>query len=306
MTGPIDLGSAPPETALDPAPAGGRHAPRRTPSTLPPRRAVTRWPTWCEPFPNGPRRGRRWVRWLATTSRPTPVSGSAITAASTPCAGPDGRGAGSCGGRTRATAGFLRCVDGLRAAAAAIGETAEEERCALFLRQLDPAWPPAGLAGPGRPVTGRGRGPARAPRWCLASCGSPFPGRTLGQQVHSWATTTGLVASLSTLRGDARRIAAVEARHDAGRGAHRLRRARERRAGRQPEPAQPRRHAHPRSSPAAYASASAAGRHCLTGAGGDRALLPARRPSSPTAQSGYVKAEARLDALDATGPGPSS
>lgn len=39
--------------------------------------------------------------------------------------------------------GFLRALDGLRAAAAAIGETDEEERCALFLRQLDPAWPPA-------------------------------------------------------------------------------------------------------------------------------------------------------------------
>jgi hypothetical protein len=41
--------------------------------------------------------------------------------------------------------GFLRCVDGLRAAAAAIGEPDEEERCELFLRQLDPSWPPAGL-----------------------------------------------------------------------------------------------------------------------------------------------------------------
>ena len=48
----------------------------------------------------------------------------------------------------------------------------------------------------------------------LASCGSPFPGRTLGQQVHSWATTTGLAGSLSTLRADAQRIAVVEARHD--------------------------------------------------------------------------------------------
>ena len=45
--------------------------------------------------------------------------------------------------------GFLRSVDGLRAAAAAIGETAEEERCALFLRQLDPAWSPQGHPGPG-------------------------------------------------------------------------------------------------------------------------------------------------------------
>lgn len=43
--------------------------------------------------------------------------------------------------------GFLRCVEGLRAQAAAIGEDDEEERCAVFLRQLDPAWPPADLGG---------------------------------------------------------------------------------------------------------------------------------------------------------------
>jgi len=38
--------------------------------------------------------------------------------------------------------GFLRCLDGLRSAAGAIGEHVEEERCAQFLRQLDPAWRP--------------------------------------------------------------------------------------------------------------------------------------------------------------------
>jgi hypothetical protein len=37
---------------------------------------------------------------------------------------------------------FLRCLDGLRSAAGAIGEQPEEERCALFLRQLDPSWRP--------------------------------------------------------------------------------------------------------------------------------------------------------------------
>jgi hypothetical protein len=36
--------------------------------------------------------------------------------------------------------GFLRSLDALRAAAGAIGETSEAERCATFLRQLDPAW----------------------------------------------------------------------------------------------------------------------------------------------------------------------
>ena len=39
--------------------------------------------------------------------------------------------------------GFLRALDGLRRAAGAIGERDEEERCALFLRQLDPGWPPS-------------------------------------------------------------------------------------------------------------------------------------------------------------------
>jgi hypothetical protein len=38
--------------------------------------------------------------------------------------------------------GFLRALDGLRQAAAALGEADEEERCAQFLRQLDPAWEP--------------------------------------------------------------------------------------------------------------------------------------------------------------------
>ncbi len=41
--------------------------------------------------------------------------------------------------------GFLRALAGLAHEAAAIGERDEAERCALFLRQLDPAWPPAEL-----------------------------------------------------------------------------------------------------------------------------------------------------------------
>lgn len=36
--------------------------------------------------------------------------------------------------------GFLRALDALRAAAAAIGEDEEEARCGLFLLQLDPDW----------------------------------------------------------------------------------------------------------------------------------------------------------------------
>ncbi len=40
--------------------------------------------------------------------------------------------------------GFLRAVDALRSAASAIGESAEAERCAVFLRQLDPEWAATG------------------------------------------------------------------------------------------------------------------------------------------------------------------
>lgn len=39
--------------------------------------------------------------------------------------------------------GVLAAFDGLRAAAAEIGEDDEVERMEVFLRQLDPSWPPA-------------------------------------------------------------------------------------------------------------------------------------------------------------------
>ena len=42
--------------------------------------------------------------------------------------------------------GFLRALAGLQRTAAAIGEHDEADRCALFLRQLDPQWPPTELA----------------------------------------------------------------------------------------------------------------------------------------------------------------
>ncbi|MGB7052609.1 MAG: DUF3151 domain-containing protein [Acidimicrobiales bacterium] len=44
--------------------------------------------------------------------------------------------------------GFLACLDGLRATAAAIGESDEEQRCAQFLTQLDPSWSFGGQSRP--------------------------------------------------------------------------------------------------------------------------------------------------------------
>jgi hypothetical protein len=53
------------------------------------------------------------------------------------------RGSGYVRWQHESNRGFLRALDGLRASAEAIGETDEAERCELFLRQLDPGWPPA-------------------------------------------------------------------------------------------------------------------------------------------------------------------
>jgi len=50
------------------------------------------------------------------------------------------RGNGYVRWRHEANRGFLRALEGLSEAAAAIGETEEQERCANFLRQLEPDW----------------------------------------------------------------------------------------------------------------------------------------------------------------------
>ncbi len=54
------------------------------------------------------------------------------------------RGSGYVRWSNETNRGFLRALEGLRATAESIGETDEAERCAVFLRQLDPEWPPAG------------------------------------------------------------------------------------------------------------------------------------------------------------------
>jgi hypothetical protein len=55
------------------------------------------------------------------------------------------RGSGYVRWRFETNRGFLRALAGLQRTAAAIGERDEAERCAQFLSQLDPSWPPTDL-----------------------------------------------------------------------------------------------------------------------------------------------------------------
>jgi hypothetical protein len=55
------------------------------------------------------------------------------------------RGSGFVRWRHASNRGFLRALAGLQRCAGAIGEDDEAERCATFLSQLDPQWPPADL-----------------------------------------------------------------------------------------------------------------------------------------------------------------
>ena len=50
------------------------------------------------------------------------------------------RGSGYVRWKHDSNRGFLRALDGLRETAGALGEPDEEERCAVFLHQLDPDW----------------------------------------------------------------------------------------------------------------------------------------------------------------------
>lgn len=52
------------------------------------------------------------------------------------------RGTGYVRWQYESNRGFLRALDGLHQAAGRIGESDEQARCAQFLAQLDPGWPP--------------------------------------------------------------------------------------------------------------------------------------------------------------------
>jgi len=144
VTQPISFSAGLPETVLDPEPAAALAALAAALDLPASQRrdavseVVGRWPRFLD----------GWAR-LGQLAR-DPVEGYA-------CArvgyhrGLDRlrqsgwRGSGYVRWEHETNRGFLRALDGLRSAAAEIGERDEEERCAHFLRQLDPSWPPADL-----------------------------------------------------------------------------------------------------------------------------------------------------------------
>lgn len=138
---PISLSTAgPPETVLDPEPADALAALAAAETAADPVAAIG---AVCA----------RWPRFLAAwASLGDTVAEPALKYAAYRTGYHRGldrlrangwRGSGYVRWRHETNRGFLRALAGLQGAAAAIEETDEDERCAVFLRQLDPEWPPA-------------------------------------------------------------------------------------------------------------------------------------------------------------------
>jgi hypothetical protein len=132
-------GTGPPETVLDPEPPDALAA---LASALGDRDAVAtvvaRWPHFLDAWARLGQLGRDDVEAYAAFRAGYHRGLDRLRASGW-------RGSGYVRWAHPENRGFLRALEGLRASAAAIGERDEEERCALFLRQLDPAWPPADL-----------------------------------------------------------------------------------------------------------------------------------------------------------------
>ena len=137
---PVQLsGSGPPETVLDPEPADARAALAAATGNRDEIAAVVaRWPRYLEAWARLGQAARDDVEAYAAFRAGYHRGLDRLRASGW-------RGSGYVRWAHEENRGFLRALDGLRRAAAAIGERDEEERCALFLHQLDPAWPPPDL-----------------------------------------------------------------------------------------------------------------------------------------------------------------
>ena len=146
MTAPVNMyRSGPPETVLDPEPADALEA---LASALALDGAARRDAVAAVVA--------RWPRFLDAWARLGDLARDDIEAYSAYRVGyhrgldrlrqSGWRGSGYVRWEHETNRGFLRALAGLAAKATSIEETDEAERCELFLRQLDPTWPPADLS----------------------------------------------------------------------------------------------------------------------------------------------------------------
>ncbi|HEY8543522.1 MAG TPA: DUF3151 family protein [Acidimicrobiales bacterium] len=138
---PVSFSSGPPETVLDPEPAEARAAldealgagDREAVAAV-----VARWPRYLDAWARLGALGRDAVERYAYYRIGYHRGLDRLRANGW-------RGSGYVRWQHEENRGFLRALDGLRRAAEEIGEADEAERCATFLQQLDPHWPPADL-----------------------------------------------------------------------------------------------------------------------------------------------------------------
>ncbi len=136
------MSSGPPETVLEPEPNTALEALASAVSSGDPVTAIgqvcQRWPRFLD----------AWARLGEATAEPALAYAAFRTGYHR---GLDRlraggwRGSGYVRWRYPSNRGFLRALEGVRRLAATIGEVDEAQRCALFLSQLDPAWPPPDL-----------------------------------------------------------------------------------------------------------------------------------------------------------------
>ena len=140
---PVQLSSSgPPETVIDPEPPDAVAALQAALASDPDRRrdavaaVVARWPrflgAWAALGDLGRDPVERYAAYRVGYHRGLDrLRGSGW------------RGSGHVRWQHESNRGFLAALAGLAAIAGEIGEVDEAERCELFLRQLDPDWPPS-------------------------------------------------------------------------------------------------------------------------------------------------------------------
>jgi hypothetical protein len=136
---PVELSaSGPPETVLDPEPADAQEALAEAladGSRDAVAAVVRRWPRHLEAWARLGDRGRDPIERYAAYRVGYHRGLDRLR-------GNGWRGSGYVRWLHQENQGFLRALDGLQRMAEVIDERDEAERCALFLVQLDPSWPP--------------------------------------------------------------------------------------------------------------------------------------------------------------------